>query len=260
MGTTTIISTWIADPQWGDGWSVIQDPHQAPQPSVWVIDPSDAHVLLADRYESILSNGELARSARFHHQTHQIRYKTTHTILRLLLAGATQLDPAVLHFVGEHHNKPCLPIYQGRSTTFNLSYTENKSLVGIADGAAIGIDIEWLRRPIVIDDMMEACFSAEEIRYITAQKEGLRHRFFTLWTRKEAILKLTGEGIGEHLPFFEVLDGTCIAQKEIIGGNPPDRIYLYSFHIDDDYLGCYATSEPVNRLPCFRLDRSQMAL
>jgi len=218
-----------------------------------LIDPTAAHALLAHRYNHILSDHELARATRFHQQAHQIRYKTTHTVLRLLLAGATDSAPAALHFVGGHHNKPRLPPYRGGSVAFNLSYTENKSLIGIAGGHAIGVDIEWLNRPLDIGDMLAACFSASEIDYITSQAEGTRSRFFTLWTRKEAILKLTGEGIGEHLPFFDVLDGTCVAEKEIIGGNPPDRIYLYSFRIGVDYLGCYAASEPLDRLPVFQL-------
>src|SRR5690606_33277913 len=104
-----------------------------------------------------------------------------------------------------------------------------------------------------IDDMLMACFSPEEIKFITARKDDMRHRFFTLWTRKEAILKLTGEGIGEHLPYFDVLDGTCVTKKRTIGGNTPDKIYLYSFRIDDDYLGCYAVPEPLEGISFFRL-------
>lgn len=253
MNKTTIISTWIDEPQLADGWAVIQGTRSFPRPSVWLIDPTAVHALLADRYGHILSNDELARAARFHQQAHQIRYKTTHTVLRLLLASATDSDPAALHFVGGHHNKPSLPPYGGGSVAFNLSYTENTSLIGIADRDAIGVDIEWLNRPLAIEDMLVACFSASEIDYITSQDEGTRSRFFTLWTRKEAILKLTGEGIGEHLPFFEVLDGTCVAKKETIGGNPPDQIHLYSFRIGGDFLGCYAASEPLDRLPVFQL-------
>ncbi|WP_262249575.1 4'-phosphopantetheinyl transferase family protein [Parapedobacter soli] len=253
MSRTAIIATWINEPQRADGWAVIQGNRPFPRPSVWLINPTAAHALLAHRYDNILNNDELARAARFHQQAHQIRYQTTHTVLRLLLAGATQLAPTALHFVGERHNKPSLSPHSGNSVAFNLSYTENKSLIGIANGKPIGVDIEWLNRPLVIDDMLDACFSASEIDYITSQEEGTRRRFFTLWTRKEAILKLTGEGIGEHLPLFEVLDGTGVAKNEIIGGNPPHQIFLYSFPIGSDYLGCYAASEPLEQLPIFQL-------
>ncbi|MEC3879916.1 4'-phosphopantetheinyl transferase family protein [Parapedobacter sp. 10938] len=260
MGNTTIISTWLDEPQWTDGWPIALGFHPVPRPSLWLIDPVLADTVLTNRYDDTLSNDERARAERFHQPAHQTRYKTAHTLLRVLLADATYTRAADLHFNGGHHNKPNLRNDLDRSITFNLSYTENKSLIGIADGTAIGVDIEWLQRPIVIDDMLPSCFSGNEIRYITSKKEGMHSRFFTLWTRKEAILKLTGEGIGEHLPLFEVLDGTCVTKKEIIGGHPPDRIYLYSFAMDDEYVACYATAEPLERLSCFRLDRSQMAL
>lgn len=253
MSKTTIISTWITEPQWTDGWPMIHRSDQVPRPSVWLIDPTHTHTVLGSPYDGILSEAELARAARFHQSVHRIRYKATHIVLRMLLAAGTHTDAADLHFHSGYHNKPNLLDDQDLSTTFSLSYTENKSMIGVAEGLAIGVDIEWSRRPIVIDDMLSACFSANEIDYITAQEDDMYRRFFTLWTRKEAILKLTGEGIGEHLPLFEVLDGSCITGKEIIGGHPPDRIYLYSFHIGDDYVGCYATSEPLDQLQFHQL-------
>ncbi|HWK98708.1 MAG TPA: 4'-phosphopantetheinyl transferase superfamily protein [Parapedobacter sp.] len=257
MNKTTIISTWITEPQWADGWPMVHHPDQVPRPSVWLIDSAHTHIVFGGRCDRVLSEAELARAARFHQAAHRIRYKATHTVLRMLLAAGTHADAADLHFHSGHHNKPNLSDNQDLSTTFNLSYTENKSMIGVAEGRAIGVDIEWLNRPIAIADMLTACFSANEIDYITAQEDDMRRRFFTLWTRKEAILKLTGEGIGEHLPFFEVLDGSRITQKEIIGGNPPNTIYLYSFHIDEGYVGCYASSEAQERLPLYRLRELQ---
>ncbi|MGV3762420.1 4'-phosphopantetheinyl transferase family protein [Parapedobacter sp.] len=251
MGSTTIISTWINEPQWTDGRSIAQGSRCAPYPSLWLIDPERANDILIDRHNVTLGKDELARAARFHQPRHQTRYKMAHTLLRILLADITHSKPSSLQFIAGHHNKPKLLNEQAPSIAFNLSYTENKLMIVIADGADVGVDIEWLHRPIAIDDMLEACFSSNEIDYINSKQHGVRNRFFTLWTRKEAILKLTGEGIGEHLPLFEVLDGTCITKKEIIGGNPPDRIHLYSFAIDDGYIACYAASEPLDKVPVY---------
>ena len=253
MNKTTIIATWIAQPKWENGWPILHGAHQIPRPSVWLINPELTHRVVGHQYGRMLSDDELTRASRFHQPAHRIRYKTTHTALRMLLAGATQLNAETLRFSAGHQNKPTLSNAQQYSVTFNLSYTEGRSLIGVADGAAIGVDIEWSRRPIVIDDMLAACFSPNEIDYITARQHDMHYRFFTLWTRKEAILKLTGEGIGEHLPFFEVMDGTSFAEKKIIGGNPPDRVYLYSFHIGDGYVGCYATTESLDRLQVYQL-------
>lgn len=253
MDKTTIISTWIESPQWADGWPLLYGRDHVPTPSVWLIDPEKTHLMLANQYGDKLSDDELARADRFHHAAHGIRYRATHTALRMLLARATNAIAGKLHFVCGRHNKPQLSTFRKHPIHFNLSYTENRAIIGIAEGSEIGVDIEWLHRPMAIDDMLSACFSNAEIEYITAQQDRVHHRFFTLWTRKEAILKLTAEGIGEHLPFFEVLDGSCVAEKKVIGGHPPDRIYLYSFQIGHDCLGCYATSKPLGRLSGFQL-------
>ena len=254
MKHTTITSTWIASPRWAEGWPILNGAAPPPRPGVWVIDPEPAYAALGNRSTHLLASNELARASRFVQPAHRIRYKATHTILRMLLAGSSGTDDAAsLRFTAGHHNKPQLSNGNAGTPAFNVSYTEGKSIIGIADGPAIGVDIEWQHRPMVIDDMLPACFSPDEINYITADPGKMRSRFFTLWTRKEAILKLTGEGIGDHLPLFEVLDGESIAERRIIGGHPPERIYLHSFLLGDDYVACYAATSPLTELTVYQL-------
>ena len=252
MKQTVITSTWIDSPKWVDGWPILQGASASIKPSVWLIDPQNVHSLLNDNYENTLSKSEQSKASRFIQLPHQIRYKVTHMVLRTLLAQPMQIDAATISFVNGHHNKPELSANL-QAPAFNISYTEGRSIVGLGNEAAIGVDIEWLHRPMAIEDMLQTCFSPHEINYITARPEAMRTRFFTLWTRKEAILKLTGEGIGEHLPLFEVLDGECVAEKLIIGGHPPDRIFLHSFHLGDGYIGCYASSTPLTALTIYKL-------
>lgn len=253
MNDTVITSVWLNPIRWTDGWSVLQGTDKFCHPSIWGIDPAKTHLILADRYENILTSEEMARGNRFHQAAHAIRYKTAHTVLRLLLSSATSSDPTAICLTKGHHHKPRLQGHSDYPIEFNLSYSENKAVIGMASGSQMGIDVEWLHRPLDIKDMLHVCFSAREIAFITSQNEGMHHRFFTLWTRKEAVLKLTGEGIGEHLPLFEVLDGVSIAGKAIIGGQPPDAIYLYSFPIGHDFLGCFASSTPVDELFFYKL-------
>ncbi|WP_353196193.1 4'-phosphopantetheinyl transferase superfamily protein [Parapedobacter defluvii] len=252
MGNTEIIAARIHRIQWMDGWIALQDKISIRQPSIWVIDPwrspqQSAHA------EHLLSSEEIARAMRFHRTEHTLRFKATHTALRLLLGHATASDPAALRFSTGHHHKPKLADTTNTAIQFNLSYTENRALIGLDQVHPIGVDIEWLQRPLDIESMLDACFSAEEIAFIRAEKSETQHRFFTLWTRKEAILKLTGEGIGEHLPHFEVLDGVNRTKKQIIGGQPPDHVYLYSFPVEEGFIGCLASPVPVNSCSFYRL-------
>ncbi|SKB55185.1 4'-phosphopantetheinyl transferase [Parapedobacter luteus] len=252
MTNTTVISTWLDETKWTDGWNIIQRGTQSGQPAIWVVDPSEANARLMGQYANILSREEILRSERFHQPAHATRFKVAHALLRLLLANSTGTSANTVHFEKGHHNKPLLSAQASSAMEFNLSYTAHKVMIGTAPHS-IGIDIEWLQRPLDIEDMLTACFSTNEIAYIKSRTNDMLLRFYTLWTRKEAILKLTGEGIGEHLPHFEVLDGICEARKEVIGGQPPDRIFLYSFCIGDDFIGCVATPMPVNRFFLYRI-------
>ena len=202
MDRTVITSTWLDPVRWADGWGILKGSHEISHPSIWVINPAATHLQLADQYENILSTEEIARGNRFHQAAHIIRYKTAHATLRLLLSSSTASEPNVIRFARGHHHKPRLLDHPGSPIEFNLSYSENKAMIGMANGQPVGIDIEWLHRPLDINDMLSACFSEREIAFIMSPNEDMHRRFFTLWTRKEAVLKLTGEGIGEHLPYF----------------------------------------------------------
>ena len=252
MKQTVIKSAWIDSPKWTDGWPLIHNATLPKRPSVWLIDPEKADPLLNNRYTDLLNHDERSRASRFVQPAHQKRYKTTHAALRILLAQSIQANASSLCFETGHHHKPRLASHHN-GPAFNISYTEGRSIIGLGIDPAIGVDIEWSHRDMIIDDMLPVCFSPNEINYINANRDERHLRFFTLWTRKEAILKLTGEGIGEHLPLFEVLDGECITEKHIIGGHPPDRIFLHSFLLGDRYIGCYASSTPLTALTIYHL-------
>ncbi len=253
MEHTVITSTWLHSIQWMDGWKALRQGIGIRRPSLWVIDPKHFLDRMSQHDEQLLSSDEIARATRFHQPDHVLRFKTAHIALRLLLGYSATSDPAALRFTKGHHNKPKLEKPENTDIQFNLSYTENQVMIGLNRVHPIGVDIEWLHRPLDIESMLDACFSADEVAFIGAKKEEMHDRFFTLWTRKEAILKLTGEGIGEHLPHFEVLDGIYRAKKQLIGGQPPDTVYLYSFSVMDGFLGCFASPIPITQCFFYRL-------
>lgn len=252
MDHTVIISTWMQGIQWRDGWEAMQE-HDVRQPGVWLIDSEHFLKRLRPHDEQVLSSEEISRAARFHQTDHMIRFKTAHTALRLLLGYATGSPPNALRFEKGHHDKPTLEKPENTGVQFNVSYTENRVMIGLNQNHPIGIDIESMQRSLAIDSMLEACFSTNEIAFICEKKEEMHARFFTLWTRKEAVLKLTGEGIGEHLPHFEVLDGVCHANKQVIGGQPPDHVHLYSLSVQEGFIGCIASSVPIHQCFFYRL-------
>lgn len=80
--------------------------------------------------------------------------------------------------------------------SFNLSHCRSAVACALSDTHDVGIDIECTGRykPALAD----YCMSSEERQRITCA-DNPDSVFTTLWTRKEALLKLTGEGITDDL-------------------------------------------------------------
>ncbi|MCO1655826.1 4'-phosphopantetheinyl transferase family protein [Pseudonocardia humida] len=147
------------------------------------VDPDTAPGLVG-----LLDDAERARLPRFRLPADRARYLAAHALTRIVLAGAVGAAPAELRFdrscrCGEQHGKPTLPGGPG------FSLTHAGDLVGVAvhDGP-VGLDVEHARPLADLAAMAAHVSSPDE----TVADDSA---FFTLWTRKEALLKATGEGL-----------------------------------------------------------------
>lgn len=99
---------------------------------------------------------------------------------------------------------------------FNLSHSGDVAVCAIAD-QPVGIDIETTRK--ISDSLIDYTMNEKEREIIAASNDKVM-AFLTFWTKKEALLKLTGEGIRNDLK--EVLNQsekylfeTCLTDKYI---------------------------------------------
>ena len=88
------------------------------------------------------------------------------------------------------HGKP-RPARAAAGWGFNLSHAGDHVVAALAQGAAIGVDLEALARKADVDALGERVFSESER---TLAREGGRAAFFALWSQKEALLKALGCG------------------------------------------------------------------
>lgn len=72
---------------------------------------------------------------------------------------------------------------------FSISHTENAVAVGFSQ-KPIGIDTEKIRN--VNLKVADRFFTEEEKEYINSDTALSRHRFFEIWTKKEAVIKKAG--------------------------------------------------------------------
>ncbi|HUK24928.1 MAG TPA: 4'-phosphopantetheinyl transferase superfamily protein [Terriglobales bacterium] len=192
--------------------------HASPVSAVWPrgplrpqLAPDDLHLWLlhspdlagqVPHLQSLLSAHELARAARFHFPKDRDAYIVRHGVLRLLLSRYLQNDPAKLEFRYSRRGKPML---SSGSLHFNGSHSGDFVLYAITAACPIGVDIENARPIPDFDAIAANYFSPREVATMRALSHEMRMlAFYTAWTRKEAFLKATGEGIGESLAKVEV--------------------------------------------------------
>jgi 4'-phosphopantetheinyl transferase len=158
------------------------------------------------RLESILSLQEIARADRFHFANDRNRFVVARGLLRELLGGYLQEDPASLEFSYAQHGKPSLSVGNTSSgLCFNLSHSSGLAVYAIAKARNLGIDVEHIRSDSAGDDIAARYFSSREVSDLrTLPQETRTNGFYYCWTRKEAYLKATGMGLNIPLDSFAV--------------------------------------------------------
>ena len=145
----------------------------------------------------ILSTDELERAGRFRFERDQKRFIVARGILRKILGRYLEMNPHKLRFEYTSHGKPVLATNSGYDTLrFNLSHSGAFALYAVTRGRNIGIDIERVRDDIDVEQIARRYFSQGEISSLERIHKNKRSGvFFQYWTRKEAFIKATGEGI-----------------------------------------------------------------
>jgi len=114
--------------------------------------------------------------------------------LRMILGAYLGSDPDGLRFVPGRHGKPFLD--GPEQPHFSASSSEGWWLAGISR-EEVGVDLERIRPCPDLDAVADAYFSPGERNRLNAcldaqERLGL---FYALWTRKESLVKLSGEGL-----------------------------------------------------------------
>lgn len=160
-----------------------------------------AHRLEA--FRALLSPDETARAARFATEELRTRCALRRGLLRHRLGQAMGRDPATLAFAYGPMGKPFLP----GGPAFNLADCKDHVLIAIAPHEAVelGVDVERLRRLPDAAGIAERFFAPEERDAFAALPDALRDEaFLNGWTRKEAFIKATGQGLSTPLDRFAV--------------------------------------------------------
>ncbi|WP_316749138.1 4'-phosphopantetheinyl transferase family protein [Pedobacter gandavensis] len=149
--------------------------------------------------EELLSAEELVKAARFLHQQSRENYTVRKYFLRKLLSRFLGRPPEALVFHLKENKKPAID-----DLSFNVSHSKDLITIAISENP-IGVDIEYIDPYFQYKEVVDLCFSKEEQAMVEAAALPIL-AFYLLWTRKEAIVKATGEGIVEQLPQVPSMD------------------------------------------------------
>lgn len=150
---------------------------------------------------ALLSEEERARAAKFHFEGDRKNFVARRSLLRAILGHYLKVEPSQITFAREERGKPRLAGPDGVARLhFNFSHSRNLALCAVCRAGPLGVDVEQLRpMPEMADITATFCSPQESALLDAAPPEKRLEVFFNLWTRKEAYLKGTGEGIAGSL-------------------------------------------------------------
>ncbi len=151
----------------------------------------------------VLDRAEQARADRFRFERDRVRFVRSHAFTRRILARYLDLDAASVPIRASASGKPRLEHASGIS--FNTSRDDGLSVVVVAPGSLVGVDVERLRPVPDAMDIAQELYAEPEIELLAAVPREERSRvFLALWTRKESFVKAVGGGLSIALDRFSM--------------------------------------------------------
>jgi len=186
-------------------------------------------------FEKLLSVQEQEKAARFRFVRDHDSYIITHGMLRKILGNHLGSEPSEIEFISNKFGKPSLA-EKYKKINFNLSHSSECSVLVFSLKSEIGIDIEKIDPGFDFDLIAKSHFSEAENSFIDAERDESCKRFYTVWTRKEALLKAIGTGIGENLD-VEVFRKVNQYKPEVSFPITQETdYYLNTFEYQDKYM------------------------
>jgi len=147
--------------------------------------------------ETLLSPDESERAERYRFEADSLRYVQARCLLREVLSFYKKCAPGEIIFEYTKHGKPCLKGEPSQGVQFNVSHSGDMVAVAVSWGRRVGIDIEKIGDDVLESDPSMHFFLDTEIAAIRNSHGRTKSELFLrIWTRKEALLKATGDGIG----------------------------------------------------------------
>jgi len=154
----------------------------------------------------LLSPAEKERSERFKHFKHRKNYIASHGFLHTVLGYYIDTPAIEIEFSHGEHGKPSIVTEQNPDNIqFNLSHSGSLAILAVCKNNQLGIDIECTNRKADWAGIARRFFTETEQKLFFQLEEDLQEdAFYKIWTRKEAHMKVTGQGLSLAPTQFEI--------------------------------------------------------
>jgi 4'-phosphopantetheinyl transferase len=187
------------------------------------------------RLRALLSEDEVERADRLVMERDRIHFVAARGRLRGLLAEYCSTRPQDLTFAYSEHGKPSLR----SAPKFNLSHSNALAALAVTKDHDVGLDVEAMRT--IKENLARDNFSPNEQRELaTLSAHDRMAGFFRCWTRKEAVIKATGEGFARDLMSFDVSLSREDPRLLRLDGDDPSAWRLVHLDLQAGYVGAIA--------------------
>lgn len=191
--------------------------------------------LLEEKLLSYLTKEEIIKSEDYKSEIAKINYLASRAILNLTLKGLLEKGINDLRVKRDKNNKPYVENTLGLK--FNISHTEGLVLLAFSK-REVGIDVEKINYKFEFKDILENCFTRDEIINI----DNNIISFYRYWTAKEAYLKCDGIGLIRNLKEIKIISyGNKVIEISDNKNNIISR--LKSLNYDYKYVGAICLEE-----------------
>lgn len=227
---------------------------------VWWASITDAR----PEHEAVLDDNELGRRARFARRQDRDRFIVGSALARIVLGchlccapSAVRLDRSC-SICSEPHGKP--RVMHSGALELSVSHAGGRIVVAVARAHALGVDVECVDSRARVEDLFSEVLVLEERRALAIAAEGHRGGFLRYWTRKEAILKATGDGLRVALKDLTVSapDEPPVLRDWRGRSAMAERVSLFDLQPGEGYSASLAVLDASAGIEILELDASDL--
>ena len=201
---------------------------------------------LSSDFVPYLSSAELLRYERIVNEEVRMSYGCAQGGLRRIVGMYTGRPPEEVAMRREVRGKP----YVAGAPEFNLSHTSGRMIAAFSSGP-VGIDVESAGRSVQAGELARKFFFEAEIEKVMRLEGAERNlTFLRYWVCKEAMVKLSGDGIYHGLRDARV---DLADDGRSRGGYQGREVALREFRPAPDLVAALASWEAVEAKGFFRI-------